>query len=116
MKGDAVRPVSVRYMGFRSTSEGREYTLRVVEQGEEPRESILVIPHEAFASREVRFQDAPDLCFTKLQRDLAGENATAAGARLVLTSADLAAYRENQSRKSPERKRTFPLPSGDGGA
>ena len=34
MKGEVVRPASVRYMGFQSTSEGREYTLRVDGQGE----------------------------------------------------------------------------------
>jgi hypothetical protein len=116
LKTDVIRPLSVRYMGFQSTSEGREYALRVDGQGEEPRLVVFVIPHQAFASREARFQDAPDLCFAKLQRELLGENTPTPASRLVLTSADLAEYRESQTRKSPERKRARPILPGNGGA
>jgi hypothetical protein len=115
VKVDAVRPAAVRYMGFQSTSEGREYTLRVDGQGDEPRLFVLVIPHEAFTSKEARFQDAPDLCFAKLQRELLGENVPTPGSRLVLTSADLAQYRETQTKRTPERKpRPVTPPQGEG--
>ncbi len=115
MKADAVRPAAVRYMGFQSTTEGREYTLRVDGQNAEPRLFVFIIPHAAFASKEARFQDAPDLCFAKLQRELLGEHEPTPGSRHVLTSADLAHYRETQTKRPPERKRP-PIPPPQGGA
>ena len=43
----------MRYMGFESTSEGREYTLRVDGEGE-PRVFTFVIPHAAFQALSPR--------------------------------------------------------------
>ena len=49
-----LRPPAVRYLGFRTTADGREYSLRVA--GElELRLFVLLITHEVFASREARF-------------------------------------------------------------
>ena len=101
------RPLSIRYMGFRCTGEGREYTLRVDGEGD-PRLFIYVIPYAAFAEKQTRFQDAPDLCFAKMQRDLASDSALVATAPVVLTAADLAEYREMQAKRSGERKRRRP--------
>jgi hypothetical protein len=105
------RPASVRYLGFRTTDDGREYTLRVDGEGE-PRLFTMVIPHAAFTSRRARYQDAPDLCFNKLQRELAANAELLQGPQLVVTSADLDDYREAQTRRSPDRKaralRTWP--------
>jgi hypothetical protein len=100
----------VRYLGFESTREGREYTLRVDGEGE-PRVFVFVIPHAAFSAKEARFQDAPDLCFAKLQREILGEaSAPVIASRFVLTSEDLAHYRETQTKRPPERK-PRPLPN-----
>ena len=55
------RQLVVRYVGFRSTTEGREYTMRVAD-GLSARDFVLLITHRAFADREARFQDAPDVC------------------------------------------------------
>ncbi len=93
----------MRYMGFESTKVGREYTLRVDGEGE-PRVFVFVISHAAFSAKEARFQDAPDLCFAKLQRELLGEAAPVPGSRFVLSSTDLAQYRETQTKRPPERK------------
>jgi len=102
---------SIRYMGFRSTDEGREYTLRVDSEGD-PRVFTVVIPHTAFNSRQTRFQDAPDLCFAKLQRELTANAELPDGLHLVLTNADLDDYRDAQMKRSPDRKaraqRTWP--------
>lgn len=98
------KPASIRYLGFRCTGAGREYSLRV-DSGGDPRLFVLVIPHAAFAARQARFQDAPDLCFAKLQRELAADSTLVAGPPLVLTAADLAEYRDAQTKRSGERKR-----------
>ncbi len=104
------RPVSIRYLGFRSTGKGREYTLRVDGEGD-PRVFVLVIPHAAFAEKQARFQDAPDLCFAKLQRELASDSTFQATAPVLLTAVDLAEYREMQAKRTGERKRRR-TPSG----
>jgi hypothetical protein len=106
-EGAKPRPLSIRYMGFSCTSQGREYTLRVDGEGD-PRVFVLVIPHAAFTDKQARFQDAPDVCFAKLQRELALDSLRTPGPPLVLTSVDLAEYREMQAKRSPERKRRRP--------
>lgn len=95
---------SVRYLGFRTTADGREYSMRVT-AGFDHRHFVLLIPHEVFASREARFQDAPDLCFARLQRDLAADPGLLPGPRLVLTTRELLDYRLAQDKRSPNRKR-----------
>ena len=63
-------------------------------------------------TRKARFQDAPDLCFARLQRELATNAELADGAHLVITPAELDEYRDAQLRRSPDRKtrtlRTWP--------
>jgi hypothetical protein len=108
------RPESVRYLGFESANEGRRYRLQVG-AGDEARVFVFVIPHSAFAAREARFQDAPDLCFARLQRELALDAALLPGPPLVLTSNDFADYRERQSKRGPERKRRRPSDPGAAG-
>lgn len=106
-----VRPLSIRYMGFECTSAGRAYRLRVEGPGD-PREFTLTIPNGAFEARQARFQDAPDLCFARLQRELATNAELPDGAHLVITPSELDEYRDAQLRRSPDRKtrtlRTWP--------
>ncbi len=95
---------SLRYMGFRCTEEGREYEVRVDGEGG-PRVFLLLIPYPAFNDRQARFQDAPDVCFSKLQRELAADAGLRPGAPLVVSAADLSEYRERQTKRPAERKR-----------
>lgn len=108
------RPESVRYLGFESASEGRRYKLQVG-AGDGARVFVFVIPHAAFTAREARFQDAPDLCFARLQRELETDAALVPGPPLVLTSADFADYRDRQTRGAGERKRRRPADPGTAG-
>ena len=98
------RPVSVRYLGFRCTGEGREYSLRVDGEGD-PRLFLLVIPYAAFTEKQARFQDAPDVCFAKLQRELALNADLPDGLELLVSRTEIDDYRDGQSRRTPERKR-----------
>jgi hypothetical protein len=100
----AHRPAAIRYLGFRSTGEGRAYTLRV-DGGEVPRVVTITIPHDAFTSKQARFQDAPDICFAKLQRELALNADLPDGLELKVSTAEIDDYRDGQSRRTPERKR-----------
>ena len=106
-----VRPASIRYMGFECTSAGRAYRLRVDGVGE-PRLFTVTILTAAFDSRKARFQDAPELCFARLQRELATNADLPDGLELVITPAEIDEYRDAQLRRSPDRKartlRTWP--------
>lgn len=92
----------LQYVGFRTTPDSREYTLRV--SGEEIRQFTVSIPHAAFANHRARYQDAPDICFSKLTRELAANADLSPGHRLAVTDAELDAYRESQTKKGPERR------------
>ncbi len=100
----APRPPVVCYLGFSTTPAGREYHLRVVNEVG-PRRFEILIPHEAFASHAARYQDAPDLCFAKLQRELAADPDLLAGANLTLSAHELLDYSVALNRPPPVRRR-----------
>jgi len=102
------RPTLVRYQGFATKTAGREYTFQVNDSNEVPREFTLTIANDAFTSRRVRFQDAPEICSLKLQRELAAEEAdpskTPAKPRFRVSEAEIDEYREA---RSPKLRRTY---------
>lgn len=102
------RPVAVSYLGFRVTEDGREYSLRA-ECESEPRHFVMLIPHAAFLAHQARFQDAPGLCFAKLERELAADPGFAPAARLVLTDAELLAGVKAREAPPVLRKRRHPV-------
>ncbi len=99
----------VEYIGFRAATRAREYRLRVTETPGEHQVFTVVIPNEAFLSRRVRYQDAPEICFWKLQRALEGstEENEPPAQRLEVTNAELEEYRVAHTPKprAPARKR-----------
>jgi hypothetical protein len=105
------RPASIRYMGFACTSAGRAYSLRV-DGVREPRLFTVTLLAAAFDAREARVQDAPELCFAGLQRELATNADLPDGLEFVITPAEIDEYRDAQLRRSPDRKtrtlRTWP--------
>lgn len=108
---DATPPTSrnliVRYGGFRATARGREYTMHVAD-GLSAREFVLLITHKAFADREARFQDAPDVCSGKLRRELAADPGLLPGECMTVTTQDLADYRGDHSSPVKKRERAKP--------
>ena len=58
----------VSYVGFKSLPAAREYTLRVTQADGSSHDFRLAISNDAFLSRHVRYQDAAEICFLKLQR------------------------------------------------
>lgn len=102
------RPVAVSYLGFRVTEDGREYSLRA-ECESEPRHFVMLIPHAAFLAHQARFQDAPGLCFAKLERELAADPGFAPASRLVLTDAELLAGVKAREAPPVLRKRRPPV-------
>jgi hypothetical protein len=71
----------------------------------EPRVFVVLIPGEAFASHAVRFQDGPDLCFRRLQRDLSADPDLPADSDMVLSAEEINDYRAGREQPVSERRR-----------
>ena len=93
------------YLGFSTTALGREYRL-AVRDGEAPREFVIFIAHTTFAAGEARFQDAPDLCYAKLRRELVADPALQPSAALELTARELLDYRDEHRPPANRRPRS----------
>ena len=110
--GDEARALArqpiVRYVGFRSTARGREYTMRVSDV-QSSRDFVLLISHQSFAANEARFQDAPDVCSGKLRRELAADPDLLPGDGIAVTHQDLLDYRNSHLSSTEKRARTRPL-------
>jgi hypothetical protein len=104
----------VEYVGFVDTAAGREYSMTVQEGAGERRSFVLVIANEAFASRNARYQDGPDICYQKLVVTLASSPAASAE-RIALSDEDLWAYRHAHAPRQP-RHRVVGSPLAAGGS
>jgi hypothetical protein len=90
----------VVYLGFKAEATAREYSLRIRNPGEADRDFVLVIANEAFLANRVRYQDAPEICFLKLQRELSlCLEGTHPARRLKVTDAELEEYKAAHSPK-----------------
>src|SRR5260221_14206434 len=63
--------VIVQFVGFEVKALVREHNFHVRQASSEIREFTLTIVNEAFNSRRVRYQDAPEICSLRLHRELA---------------------------------------------
>jgi len=72
------------------------------------RDFVLLIAHDAFAAREARFQDAPDVCSAKLRRELGADPDLLPGDSMVVTSQDLLDYRNSHLTSIEKRARSKP--------
>lgn len=90
----------IQYVGFKANAVVRVYTFLVREAATEPREFTLTIANEAFDSRRVRFQDAPDICSIKLRRELAACANHPPKSHFPISDAELSDYRTAHSPKS----------------
>ena len=102
-KPPAARTTTVRYLGFDCTGDGRSYRLRADVAGA-PRQVTVMVPNEFFAAHKLRFQDAPELCVARLQREIDSGADVTDGLELRVTPDELDAYRESQARRPSERR------------
>jgi hypothetical protein len=101
----------VEYVGFRANGAMREYSLLVRPAADEVRHFTLVIPNAAFLARRVRYQDAPEICFLKLMRELHACSGGMPQKRLTVTDADLEDYRTAHAPKPSQRRPRQPFVS-----
>ncbi len=100
----------VEYLGFSVKGATREYALRVRDAGGDHHDVTMSITNEAFLAHRVRYQDAPDVCFRILQRELLANAEGPCASRLSVSEADLEEYRVAQAPKSPQRRPRPPAP------
>jgi hypothetical protein len=94
----------IEYLGFKVTESTREYSLRARHPGGEFQAFTLTIRNEAFLANRVRYQDAPDICFLKLQRAFVACGDTLPPLHHEVTDAELEDYRVAHAPK-PNKKR-----------
>lgn len=93
----------VQYVGFKAKAIVREYRFLVRMPPSEPREFTLTIINEAFDSRRVRYQDAPDLCSLKLRRELAACENHPPQTHYRISEDELDEYRGSHSSKAARK-------------
>ncbi len=96
------------YVGFTVNRTSRVYNLRVKQVDAEYQYYTLAILNRAFIEQRVRYQDAPEICFLRLERELiaCGVDATPAS-HLCITDEELKEYKEAHTKKSPVRRPPF---------
>ena len=92
-----------QYLGFTVTDDARVYQLRVSRPDGESHDFRLHISNRAFLANRVRYQDAPEICFLKLERELIASGDSLPASRLQVTDAELADYRETHTKKPLRR-------------
>ena len=91
--------VNVQYVGFEAKALVREYRFIVRRALNETSEFTLTIENEAFASRLVRYQDAPEICSLKLHRELAVFANQPPQTHYRISEIDLDEYRDSHAPK-----------------
>jgi hypothetical protein len=95
-----IENINVQYVGFEAKALVREYSFIVRRALDETSKFTLTIGNEAFASRGVRFQDAPEICSLRLHRELAVFGNHPPRAHYRISETDLDDYRSSHAPKT----------------
>jgi hypothetical protein len=97
------------YVGFTVDETSRIYTMRVRKPGGILHEFQIAIANQAFLTNRVRYQDAAEICFLKLERELSQcAEDTLPAPRMQVTDAELDEYRVSHTKKPPPPRPRFP--------
>lgn len=89
------------YLGFTVDEKSRRYRLRVCQASGDERIYTVTIANRAFLEQRVRYQDAPAICFLRLERELLACGDSQPASHLRITDTELAEYREAHTKKGP---------------
>jgi hypothetical protein len=99
----------VEYVGFTTKGAHRVYQLRVRRGATEPVDVNVLIASAAFTAGRVRYQDGPEVCFLKLQKELLAAAEGKPAKEFSVSDADLADYKAAHSPKPPQRRPRPPI-------
>jgi len=92
--------VNAQYMGFKAKAIVREYSFLVRESPTDTQEITFTILNEAFTSRRLSFQNAPDICSLKLHRELADTANNPMKTHYRISESELDEYQESHPSKA----------------
>jgi len=104
----ATRP---EYVGFTVNQTSRVYRLLVREPQGECHDFTVAITNRAFLSKRVRYQDAPEICFLKLARELIACPDSLPPSHMLVSDSELDEYREAHTKKPPQHRPKLPVTS-----
>lgn len=88
------------YIGFTVDDASRAYRY-LVRTPEGRHYFTLTIPNRSFLSNRVRYQDAAEICFLRLERELGQLGEAMPESHFEITDAELDEYREAHTKKPP---------------
>ena len=94
----------VSYVGFKNLATSREYTLRVTQVDGTSNDFLFAVSNDAFLTHHVRYQDAAEICFLKLQRAVIASEPGLPAALQSVTEQDFEAYRLAHMGRMPGRR------------
>jgi hypothetical protein len=95
----------IQYVGFNVADSSRTYNFDVIGT-EETREFTVKVQSEAFRPACLKLQDGPDICFTRLKKELQGETQEArAEAHLGIGERNIQEYMEQHYPRRPLAKK-----------
>ncbi|MGH9733032.1 MAG: hypothetical protein ACRD8A_00410 [Candidatus Acidiferrales bacterium] len=103
--------VFMAYMGFTSTTQGRQYAFHVRFSAEDSRDYTVTIPGDAFSSRRVSYQDGPNVCSSRLKRELTANPTVPTGTSFLIDRDELDDHKLRQAAESPKRPYRPKLPN-----
>jgi hypothetical protein len=96
----------IQYLGFDVASSSRTYTFHVIDAPYEARDFTVKVESEAFRPDCLRFQDGPDICYTRLAQELRGQTPESrCEAHLSIGEQEIRDYVEQHHPKKPPAKR-----------
>ena len=98
-------------MGFTSTTRGREYAFHVRFSPEDSRDYIVTIALEAFTSRRVRYQDGPNICSSRLKRELTANPEAPTGSSFLIDEKEFDGNKLADLSHAPGRRHGPKLPN-----
>ncbi len=89
----------LRYLGIMPQHGYVEYGFRIENEDKSVRQVILTIENGLFRENDLKFQEAPDLCYQKVLTDMSAEEGGAElPERIPVTPEDIAHYRDSHPR------------------
>ena len=84
--------MNIQYLGFEQDLKCRRYSFKVIETLKQDRDFQLSVENLSVVACKFKFQDIPDLCFSRLKRDLASENGEVLPLRSFVSETELNQY------------------------
>lgn len=104
--------VFMEYMGFKSSTEGREYAFHVRFSPQDSRDYTVTITSEAFSSHRVSYQDGPNVCSSRLKRELTVNPDIPSGASFLVDAKEIDDHKLRGTTESPKHRYGPKLPTG----